>query len=372
MACKFIDSTGQGSISDAITCMDYARIHGAKVVNASWGSYTFDSVALRDTINSLRDAGMIFVAAAGNNGNDNEANSLFPASYEYDNIIAVAATDRNDQLTWFSNYGGTKVHLGAPGYNIFSCWNGSDSDYRYFDGTSMAAPHVSGTCALVWTRHPTETHLQTIRRVLLGTDPLPSLAGKCVTGGRLNLAKALRPGSIVQGGGGTTVWIDDALPAGAAPGADGGDGWNWIDSNPTPFSGGLAHQSDIGEGFHEHYFDWASDTLAVNTGDKLFVYVYLDPDNPPQEIMLCWNDGCWEHRAYWGANLIPYGADGTSGRLSIGPLPPVGQWARLEVPASLMGLEGGTLRGMSFVLFDGRASWDCMGKEPGSSGPPGQ
>src|SRR5262249_20267942 len=97
------------------------------------------------------------------------------------------------------------------------------------------------------------------------------------------------------------LWVDDALPAGAVPGADGGDAWTWVGSNPAPFSGPLASQSSIGASLHQHYFDWATATLAVQTGDVLVAYVYLDPTNLPAELMLQWNDGSWEHRAYWGA-----------------------------------------------------------------------
>src|SRR5207247_6990111 len=115
MACKFINSEGQGSISDAITCMDYARTNGANIINASWGDYSFTSAALQDAVDSMRDAGILFVAASGNNANNNDSYALFPAAYPYDNIIAVAATDNQDNLAWFSNLGGYTVHLGAPG-----------------------------------------------------------------------------------------------------------------------------------------------------------------------------------------------------------------------------------------------------------------
>ena len=374
MACEFIDSQGNGSISDAVACMDYARSKGARIINASWGSYTFTSAALQDAVNSMRDAGIIFVAACGNNGNDNDANSLYPASYGYDNVIAVAATDRTDSLAFFSNYGATKVHLAAPGSPIFSCWNGSDSDYRSFDGTSMAAPHVAGACALVWAHYPGLSPHQVIKRVLAGVDLLPGLAGKCVTGGRLNLAKALGP-QVSAESTPTTVWVDDALPAGAVAGIDGGDSWsgepwNWVTNNPAPYSGTAAHQSDIISGIHRHYFVNATDTLEVFPGDTLFAYVYLDPANPPREVMLEWNDGCWEHRAFWGENIIAWGMYGTSNRRNMGSLPPAGQWARLEVPASLLDLEGATLNGMSFMLVDGRATWDYAGRNSSSAPPP--
>src|SRR5439155_1645047 len=113
------------------------------------------------------------------------------ASYDLDNIVSVLATTHSDGLADFSNYGATTVDLGAPGGSIFSCWNGSDSDYRSVDGSSMAAAHVSGVCALLLAHYPSENYQQIIRRILSTVDPLPSLAGKCVTGGRLNLQKAL-------------------------------------------------------------------------------------------------------------------------------------------------------------------------------------
>lgn len=167
----------------------------------------------------------------------------------------------------------------------------------------------------------------------------------------------------------TELWIDDTLPVGAGGAAAGGDSWNWVGSNPTPFSGALAHQSSLGAGLHEHFFNWATGTLVVNSGETLFTYVYLDPANPPRELMLCWNADNWEHRAYWGANLITYGTNGTTGRRYMGPLPVAGQWIRLEVPASQVGLEGQALTGMGFSLFDGRATWDYTGKSAQSTSP---
>ena len=121
-----------------------------------------------------------------------------------------------------------------------------------------------------------------------------------------------------------TVWVEDVVPSGASAAGDGGDGWNWISSNPTPYSGALAHQSALVAGIHQHYFYNATATLAVGVGDTLFAYVYLDPANPPSEVMLQWNDGSWEHRAYWGANLIAWGTDGTVSRRYMGALPATG------------------------------------------------
>ncbi|MBU6401643.1 MAG: glycoside hydrolase family 9 protein, partial [Verrucomicrobia bacterium] len=158
------------------------------------------------------------------------------------------------------------------------------------------------------------------------------------------------------------VWVDDALPAGAVPGADGGDSWNWVSNNPAPFSLSLASQSSLGAGLHEHYFSNASATLMVSTGNVLFAYVYLDPVNPPSEVMLQWHDGTWDHRAYWGANNIDYGTTGTTSRYDAGPLPAAGQWVRLDVPANAVGLEGSTLNGLAFSTYNGRATWDYAGQ----------
>ena len=160
-----------------------------------------------------------------------------------------------------------------------------------------------------------------------------------------------------------TVWIEDALPAGAVA-AGTGESWSWIGSNPAPFSGALSHVSATVAGVHQHYFSDATATMHVNVGDTLFTYVWLDPANPPNELMLQWNDGgeeTWNHRAYWGANLIPYGIDGTVGRRYMGPLPALGQWVKLTVPAEMVALEGVTVSGMAFALNNGRASWDRSG-----------
>ncbi|HTS21077.1 MAG TPA: hypothetical protein VMN79_04630, partial [Casimicrobiaceae bacterium] len=163
------------------------------------------------------------------------------------------------------------------------------------------------------------------------------------------------------------IWVEDAVPLWATVGGS-GDTWNWVSSNPTPYSGALAHQSAIASGMHQHYFLNAATLLPVNAGDTLFTYVYLDPANPPSELVLQWYDGNWEHRAYWGPNLISgWGVDGTNSLRSMGPLPPAGQWTQLAVPAALVGVEGQMLSGMAFSLYGGRATWDYAGKIASSS-----
>jgi len=378
MALKFIDTNGDGTVSDAITCLDFAANHGAKVINASWGGFNFTSAALWDAANALRDQNIIFVAAAGNSANDNDINQFYPANYSasLDNVITVAASDPNDQVASWSDYGPNTVQLAAPGDPVFSCWNGSDSDYQYYQGTSMAAPHVAGACALVWAENTNLTALQVINQVVKGADVLTNLSGMVRSSGRLNLYQALvLPTDSQSPPPGTNIWVDDSLPAGAEANTDfvtnyDGDGnvewvdepWLWVANDPAPFSGTAAHQSPDLAGIHEHYFVNATNTLVVYRGDTLFVWVYLDPTNPPDEIMLAWNDGCWEHRAFWGADNIPWGEDGTSGRLDMGDLPPAGQWVRLAVPASALKLEGATLQGMGFMLDNGAATWDAAGR----------
>jgi subtilisin family serine protease len=224
MACKLLNAMGEGSVSDAIECIDYARRKGAKVINASWGWYHFSSTAVRDAIRSAGDAGIIFVAAAGNDAIDNNTQPMYPASYDLNNIIAVAATTRFDEIANWSNYGATTVDLAAPGQEILSCWGASDLTYQYRNGTSMAAPHVAGACALLWARYPSASHGQIVHRVLSTTDPLPSLAGKSVSGGRLNLHSALSSANVPPGNTGGGSSPGSSLPGlGPITAADVGD-----------------------------------------------------------------------------------------------------------------------------------------------------
>jgi hypothetical protein len=162
----------------------------------------------------------------------------------------------------------------------------------------------------------------------------------------------------------SVTWIDDAAPAGSEAGSDGGDpwSWNWVSSNPTPQSGQFAFQSAIVAGEHQYLFQNAKATMSIPTGATLYAYIYIDPANPPSEVMLQWNDGSsWDHRAYWGANNLTFGNAGTVSRYNMGALPATGQWVKLAIPASAVGLEGKTLTGMAFTLYGGRATWDNAG-----------
>lgn len=169
---------------------------------------------------------------------------------------------------------------------------------------------------------------------------------------------------------GEVIWFDDELPVGAVKNTSGDVDWYWVDSNPVAISGSKSHQSRNftpvtapASTIHSHYFDGATAKLKVFNTDKLFTYVFLDPNNMPREIMLEWKDaGGWEHRAYWGADVISRGVSGAASRFYAGSLPKAGEWVRLEVATLNIGLNNADLEGMSFVLDGGRATWDVAGK----------
>lgn len=190
MALKFIGDDGQGATSDAVRCLDYARLQGARIVNASWGS-SARSQSLRRAIDRARDAGMILVAAAGNESADLDRNPLYPAAFDAANIVAVASSTRTGDLAASSSYGLRSVDLAAPGELIHSTWSTSDASYRLSSGASMAAPHVAGTLALLAAECPSCSYSALIETLLDTVDPVPSLAGRVRSGGRLNAGRAL-------------------------------------------------------------------------------------------------------------------------------------------------------------------------------------
>lgn len=190
MPLKFIDSTGSGSTSDAIECIDYAISHGANLINASWGNIG-QSFFLERAVRRARNAGVVFVTAAGNNGDDIEEVPNFPASYTFDNILSVCATTERDDLVSFSNYGSVSVDLGAPGAAIYSTFYRNDSDYEVMSGSSMSVGFVAGSVALLMAKYPDRAYQDWIRAVTQTADPLSALEGRTVTGGRLNLNSAL-------------------------------------------------------------------------------------------------------------------------------------------------------------------------------------
>jgi len=193
MPLKFLGRGGFGTTADAIKAINYAidrKKHGVniRVINASWGS-TANSKALEDAIRAAGDAGILFVAAAGNDGSDNDRRPHYPSNYDLPNVISVAALDRNDQLASFSNWGVKTVHVAAPGKDILSTWLGDA--YRDASGTSMAAPQISGVAALILAKEPNLSVEKLKERILKSVDKLDSLNGKIASGGRIDAAKAV-------------------------------------------------------------------------------------------------------------------------------------------------------------------------------------
>jgi hypothetical protein len=166
------------------------------------------------------------------------------------------------------------------------------------------------------------------------------------------------------------VWVDDDLPPGAQPqGQEGLASWKWVRAPRPVFSGKRSHVRKA-VGLSQHFFTGASKPLVIAAGDRLFAHVYIDPKDPPKTIMLQFHDGTWEHRAYWGANAIAWGADKSPARRHIGPLPAKGKWVRLEVEARLVGLKpGARLGGMAFTQFGGTLYWDKAGIVTRQGGP---
>lgn len=194
LKCFGPNSTG-GLRTDIIRLLDYAVNNGAKVVNFSLGGGGgTNGDAFETAITNAGKKGVVVVAGAGNGGSDgvgddNDVVGFYPASYGSTNLISVAATDRNDQLAGFSNYGRTSVDLAAPGVSILSTYPGSI--YQLSDGTSMATPMVSGAISLLMDASPGQSVDFYVNKTLSSVDALPGLAGKMVTGGRLNIFKMM-------------------------------------------------------------------------------------------------------------------------------------------------------------------------------------
>jgi len=192
---KFLNRKGSGYTSDAVNAIEFliqtkdrfGNDANVRVLSNSWSGGGY-SQSLLNEINKANTNGMLFVAAAGNDGKDNDAIPSYPASYNAANVVAVAATDSNDNLASWSNWGDAAVDLAAPGVNILSTIR--NGGYAYYSGTSMATPHVSGAALLILSECSLDTaELKT--NILDNVDPVPSLGDKTETGGRLNVNNAI-------------------------------------------------------------------------------------------------------------------------------------------------------------------------------------
>ena len=216
MALRFLSEKGEGSTDAAVKAIAYSIKMGVKVSSNSWGSSGEDPAdavgnkALRDALEASRLAGQLFVAAAGNGDkqgkgydNDSAKDPGYPASYPDEHILSVAAIDKTDGIGSFSNWGANSVDIGAPGVAVFSTmvnnqYNDKVIDMPNFgivatwDGTSMATPHVAGAAALYWADHPKATAQEVKKAIMSSAKPIPSLAGKVVTGGKLSVEQLMK------------------------------------------------------------------------------------------------------------------------------------------------------------------------------------
>jgi hypothetical protein len=193
---RVLNQNGEGTYLDIAAGIAYAVQMGAKVINASWGGYA-SSQTLVDAVNNANAAGVLFIAAAGNESNNNDLNPFYPASYPFGNIISVAATDQDDLRVSFSNFGYSTVDVGAPGVYIISTVPNWWADYygyghlEQFDGTSMAAPHVTGLAGLLYSYYYNFDYTQIRNMILSYVNLIPSLDGWVSTRGRINAARSM-------------------------------------------------------------------------------------------------------------------------------------------------------------------------------------
>lgn len=188
MAVKFLGAGGGGTLEGAIRSIDYATRMGAHIMSNSWGGGAVSQL-LQEAIERSEKTGALFIAAAGNDGMNNDSSPHYPSSYSVKNIISVAAIDNRGELASFSNIGKNSVHIAAPGVNIFSSYR--DGGYEYLSGTSMATPHVSGVAALLLGHNKQMDYAQLKERLMKTAKRLPSLRNKVASGGMVNAFNSL-------------------------------------------------------------------------------------------------------------------------------------------------------------------------------------
>lgn len=185
---KFLDANGSGSLDAAIESVNYATRMKVDVMSNSWGGGGY-SEALKLAIEKARDAGILFVAAAGNDGVSNDSTPKYPASYAVENVLSVAAIDNKDAIAGFSNYGTRSVHVAAPGVKVYSTTKGGK--YDYMSGTSMATPHVAGISALMLSADRSLGFRQLKERLISTSVPVRGLKRKVMAKGRVSAYNAI-------------------------------------------------------------------------------------------------------------------------------------------------------------------------------------
>jgi subtilisin family serine protease len=185
---KFLSDSGSGETIDAISAIDYAIKRGAHVMSNSWGGGDHEQ-ALMDAITSAKNAGITFVAAAGNEYSNNDETPAYPASYSVDNVISVGSFTSNGSKSSFSNHGINSVHVFAPGSNIYSTVN--RGGYQSMSGTSMATPHVAGIVGLMLSKEPNLSPAEIRERLIRTSNQTAQLKSYSQSNGRVDAYRAL-------------------------------------------------------------------------------------------------------------------------------------------------------------------------------------
>ncbi len=187
MPVKFLSNEGVGTLANAVKAIDYATANGARIMNNSWGGGGY-SKALFEAITRAHEKNILFVAAAGNAGFNNDETPNYPSNYEVPNILAVAAMDNKGQVANFSSFGKKTVHVAAPGVNI---WSSTPTGYESYSGTSMATPHVSGIAALLASAEPDLKDTEIKERIIATAKPNGAWRNKVSSNGMANAYYAL-------------------------------------------------------------------------------------------------------------------------------------------------------------------------------------
>lgn len=208
MAVKFLSDEGSGNLADAVVAIDYATKMNVDIMSNSWGGGGF-SQALEDAIKAAKDKGILFVAAAGNDGTNNDSAPHYPSNYQVDNVVSVAAHTNQDSLASFSCFGKRTVHVAAPGHNILSTTPGNN--YKVYSGTSMATPHVSGVLGLYIAEEGRQDVKAVRDRLMATTVPAGAYRKTTIAGGRVDAYNFLTDTRIPRQGPDEAAWRVEPL-----------------------------------------------------------------------------------------------------------------------------------------------------------------